>query len=81
MDNSLKTKEKPSEEGASAPPAKGKPKTFLTGKKLKTNNLRHTAAERGNRNDKPNPKARIASAKGQVTRMVSGARSTSTCWA
>ena len=51
MDNSLKTKEKPPKEGASGPPAKGKTKTFLIVKKLKTNNLRHTAAERGNRGD------------------------------
>ena len=57
MDNSLKTNEKPPEEGANAPPAKGKTKTFLIDKKLKTNNLRHTAAERGNCDDnKTHPK-------------------------
>ena len=46
MDNSLKTNEKPPEEGGYHPPAKSKTKTFLTGKKLKTNDLRKTAAER-----------------------------------
>ena len=46
MDNSLKTKEKPTKRGANAP-AKGKTKTFLIGKELKTKDLRQTAAERG----------------------------------
>ena len=46
MDNSLKTKEKPRKRGANAPPAKGKTKTFLIDKELKTNDLRHTAADR-----------------------------------
>ena len=57
MDNSLKTKEKPLEAGGASPPVKGKTKLFLIGKELKTNTLRHTAAERGNRpTTKPNPK-------------------------
>ena len=42
------------------PPAKGKTKTFLIDKELKTKYLRHTAAERGKRDDnKPQPKTRI----------------------
>ena len=41
-----------------------KTKTFLIGKDLSTNDLQHTAAERGNRTD--NPKPRIVSAKGRV---------------
>ena len=52
MDNSLKTKEKTPEAEGLTPPAKGKTKTFLIGKELKTNALHHTAAERGNRTDK-----------------------------
>ena len=58
MDNSLKTKEKPPKRGANAPPPpKGKTKTFLIGKELKTNTLHHTAAERGKRDDnKTQPK-------------------------
>ena len=56
MDNSLKTKEKPPKRGANAP-AKGKPKTFLIGKELKTKALRQTAAEQGKRDDnKTQPK-------------------------
>ena len=51
MDNSLKTKEKPPERGGLAPPAKGKTKTFLIGKELKTKDLRQTAAERGKRDN------------------------------
>ena len=51
MDNSLKTKEKPPEEGELGPSAKGKTKIFLIGKKLKITDLRQTAAERGKRND------------------------------
>ena len=35
MDNSLKTKEKPLEEGVASHPAKGKTKTFLIGKDSK----------------------------------------------
>ena len=46
MDNSLKTKEKTPKRGANAP-AKGKTKTFLIGKELRTKDLHHTAAERG----------------------------------
>ena len=55
MDNSLKTNEKPPKEGANTPPAKGKTKTFLIGKKLKTNDLRQTAAERGEPGRQQNP--------------------------
>ena len=63
MDNSLKKKQ---------PPKRGtrpsrKTKTFLIGKELKTNNLLKTATERVNATTtKPNPKPRIASAKGRV---------------
>ena len=57
MDNSLKIKEKTTGRGGLTPPAKGKTKTFLIGKKLKTQDLRHTATDRGNRNDnKTQPK-------------------------
>ena len=67
MDNLLKTKEKPPESGGLTPPAKGKTKTFLIGKELKTKDLRKTTAERGKRaTTKPNPKPRIASAEGRV---------------
>ena len=45
MDNSLKKKETPGS-GGLTPPAKGKTKTFLIGKKLKTKDLLRTAAER-----------------------------------
>ena len=68
MDNSLKTKEKPPEEGL-APPAKGKTKTFLIGKKLKTTDLRQTAARRasgpGNK-PKPNPPDSLRAGAGQA---------------
>ena len=71
MDNSLKTKEKTPKRGGLAPPAKGKTKTFLIGKELKTNALHHTAAELASGpTTKPNPKLeskpRIASAEGRV---------------
>ena len=68
MDNSLKTKEKPPEdERANAPPRKGKTKAFLIDKELKTKYLHHTAAVRASEpTPKPNPKPRIASAKGRV---------------
>ena len=57
MDNSLKTKEKPPKRGANAPPRKGETKTFLIGKELKTNTLRHTAGDTGKRRDnKTQPK-------------------------
>ena len=57
MDNSLKKREKPPEEGGLTPPAKGKTETFLIGKELKTKGLRYTAAERASRPaTKPNPK-------------------------
>ena len=46
MDNSLKTKEKPPQEGGGDAPAKVKTKPFLIGKELKTKALYHTAAER-----------------------------------
>ena len=70
MDNSLKTKEKPQEEGLT-PPVKGKTKTFLIDKELKTKDLLKTAAERASGpttkpNPKPESKPRIASAKGRV---------------
>ena len=56
MDNSLKTKEKtPARERANAPPLKGKPKTFLIGKELKTKYLHHTPAERGKTERQQNP--------------------------
>ena len=67
MDNPLKTKEKPSGSGGRQPPAKGKTKTFLIGKELKTNALHHTAAERASGSTtKPNLKPRIASAERRV---------------
>ena len=46
MDNSLKTKEKTPKRGANTPPRKGKTKTFLIGKELKTKDLRKTTANR-----------------------------------
>ena len=56
MDNSLKTKEKPPKRGATRPSRKGKTKTFLIGKELKTKDLRHTAAERASGpGNKPKP--------------------------
>ena len=71
MDNSLKTNEKPPKRGANAPPRKGKTKTFLIGKELKTKALRHTAAERASGATtkstlKPKSKPRIACAEGRV---------------
>ena len=46
---------------------KTKTKTFLIGKRLKTKDLRHTAAVRANGpTTKPNPNPRIASAPEQV---------------
>ena len=60
MDNSLKTKEKPPEERGLTPPAKGKTKTFLIDKELKTKDLRQTAVRSGKRTDnKTQPKTRI----------------------
>ena len=53
MDNSLEKRETTGR-GELTPPAKGKTKTFLIGKKLKTKDLLHTAAERGNRDDNKN---------------------------
>ena len=55
MDNSLKTKEKPPKEGGLKPPAKDKTKTFLIGKELKTQDLHHSAAERGEPGRQQNP--------------------------
>ena len=50
---------------------RGKIKTFLIGKELKTKDLRQTAAERGkNGTTKPNPKPRTASAKSVFTHFV-----------
>ena len=71
MENSLKTKEKPPKRGANAPPEKGKTKTFLIDKELKTKDLLKTAAERQadrqqNQPQKPESKPRIASAQGRV---------------
>ena len=46
---------------------KGKIKTLLIDKELKTKDLCHTAVDRANRpGNKPKPKPRIASAKGRV---------------
>ena len=71
MDNSLKTKEEPPEEGANAPPAKGKTKTFLIGKRLKTKDLRRTAERRTsgshqNPTQNQNQNPRIAAAERRV---------------
>ena len=56
MDNSLKTKEETTPERGYRPARKGKTKTFLIGKELKTNILLHTAAERASEpTTKPNP--------------------------
>ena len=58
MDNTLteNKRETTGREGL-APPAKSKTKAFLIGKKLKTNTLHHTAAERGKRDgNKTQPK-------------------------
>ena len=68
MDNSLKTKEKPTGSGGLTPPAKHKPKTFPIGKELKTKDLRQTAAERGKRDriQTTQTRTRIAAAKGRV---------------
>ena len=73
MDNSLKKRETTGR-GGLTPPAKGKTKTFLIGKELKTKDLHHTAAERASGpTTKPNPKPRIASAKGRVKLLRPGA--------
>ena len=45
MDNSLKTKRETTGSGGLTPPAKGKTKTFLIGKELKTTDLYHTATD------------------------------------
>ena len=71
MNNSLKNKRETTGRGGLTPPAKGKTKTFLIGKELKTNTLLHTAAERASGpttkpNPKPESKPRIASAEGRV---------------
>ena len=66
MDNSLETKKPPPKRGTDAP-SKGKPKTILIDKKLKIKDLHHTATDRASGpTTKPNPKPRIASAKGRV---------------
>ena len=66
MDNSLKKKRKHPREGL-APPAKGKTKTFLIDKELKTKDLHYTAAVRASGPiTKPNPKPRIAYAERRV---------------
>ena len=46
VDNSLKTKEKPTGSGGLTPPAKHKTKTFPLGKELKKKDLRQTAVDR-----------------------------------
>ena len=56
MDNSLKTKEKTLKRGANTPPRKGKTKTFLIGKGLKTKDLQQTAERRASG---PGTKTRI----------------------
>ena len=72
MDNSLKTKEETAQErGWRRPSRKVKTKTFLIGKRLKTKDLRQTAAEQASGpttkpNPKPGSKPRIASAKRRV---------------
>ena len=69
MDNSLETKEKTTGRGELTPPAKGKTKTFLIAKKLKTQDLRHTATDRGNRNDnktQPQPPDSLRQGAGQA---------------
>ena len=53
MDNSLKTKEKPPKRGANAP-RKGKTKTFLIGKELKTKDLLQPRRNGADRQQKPN---------------------------
>ena len=65
VDNSLKQKRSHTGRGGLTLPARGKTKAFLIGNKLKTKDLRHTAAERASGpTTKPNPKPRIAAAKG-----------------
>ena len=62
MNNSLKNKrENTGNGGADAPPRKGKIKTFLIGKELKTKDLHHSrGAERASgRDNKTQPKTRI----------------------
>ena len=60
MDNSLKKREKPPEEGGLTPPAKGKTETFLIGKELKTKDLYHAAAvQASGATTKSTPKTRI----------------------
>ena len=64
MDNLLKTKEKTPKRGADAPPRKGKTKTFLIGKELKTKDLRRTAAWNGQADrPKTDNKTRIKTAR------------------
>ena len=68
MDNSLKTKANHKKTGTNTP-QKRQNQNFLIGKRLKTTDLRQTAAERGTgTTTKPNPKPRIASAKGKSSR-------------
>ena len=71
MDKLAENKRETTQERELRPPAKGKTKTFLIGKELKTKDLHHTAAERASGpttkpNPKPESKPRIASAKGRV---------------
>ena len=76
MDNSLKKKEKPPEEGGLTPPAKGKTKTFLIGKELKTKTCSKPQRNGGNGtttkpNPKPESKPRIAAAETAVPHPIS----------
>ena len=68
VDNSLKTKEKPPEEGGANAPHKSQTKPFLIGKRLKTKDLLQIAADRasGTRHQNQDQNPRIASAKRRV---------------
>ena len=71
MDNSLKTKEKPPGRGWLTPPAKGKTKTFLIGKELKTTENKRLTPYRGgieqaDRQQTPTQNPRIAHAERRV---------------
>ena len=59
--------------GGLTPPAKGKTKTFLIGKELKTKDLWQTAAERGERDDnKTQPKTPDSHSQGGHSGRVDG---------
>ena len=60
VDNSLKQKKKPPQEGGLTPLPKRQTQTFLIGKELKTKDLQYTAAERASEpTTKSTPKTRI----------------------